>query len=161
MNIEESLLLMSDEIYGCQTGVAMPVPKLQMSLRSQEQFMGELDVPSLLIIDLSLDSPPTFVVPADDLVKVYTSFVVPTPRDEAVFVEGIELKANRLFGPQPRAETYLCLWEAVVPRITCSLTIPFVATLQAVFSAMAYNYSDIENAPSAIYQPAALPDGTS
>jgi hypothetical protein len=69
------------------------------------------------------------------------------------------LKANRLFGPQPRAETYLCLWEAVVPRITCCLSVPFVSTLQSVLAAVAYNFTDPDNAPAAIYQPAALPDG--
>jgi len=85
--------------------------------------------------------------------------VVPSIEDDAIFVEGIELKANRLFGPQPRAETYLCLWEAVVPRITCSLSIPFVATLQAVADCVQYNFADLDNAPLKKYQPAALPDG--
>ena len=41
MNVEDSLVLMADTIYGCDTGVVMPIPKLQMSLRSQDQFMGE------------------------------------------------------------------------------------------------------------------------
>ena len=85
--------------------------------------------------------------------------MVPPIEDDAIFVEGIELKANRLFGPQPRAETYLCLWEAVVPRITCSLSIPFVATLQAVATSVQYNFADLDNAPRKKYQPAALPDG--
>jgi hypothetical protein len=85
--------------------------------------------------------------------------MVPPIKDDAIFVEGIELKANRLFGPQPRAETYLCLWEAVVPRITCSLSIPFVATLQAVVESVKYNFADLDNAPHSSYQPAALPDG--
>jgi len=85
--------------------------------------------------------------------------VVPPIKDDAIFLEGIELKANRLFGPQPRAETYLCLWEAVVPRVTCSLSIPFVATLQAVAESVQYNFADLDNAPKKDYQPAALPDG--
>lgn len=41
MNIEDSLVVMADTIYGCEAGVAMPIPKLQMTLRSQDQFMGE------------------------------------------------------------------------------------------------------------------------
>jgi hypothetical protein len=41
MNIEDSLMMMADTVYGCEAGVVMPVPKLQMSLRSQDQFMGE------------------------------------------------------------------------------------------------------------------------
>lgn len=85
--------------------------------------------------------------------------MIPPVENDAIFVEGIELKANRLFGPQPRAETYLCLWEAAVPRITCSLTMPFVVTLQAVANAVSYNFADLDNAPQKKYQPAALPDG--
>jgi hypothetical protein len=115
----------------------------------------------MLTVDLSLDSPPTSVIPVDDLISVYTACTPPPIQDDAIFLEGIELKANRLFGPQPRAETYLCLWEAVVPRITCSLSIPFIITLQAVLSAVAYNFNDVDNAPAAIYQPPALPDGMS
>jgi hypothetical protein len=36
----------------------------------------------------------------------------------------------------------------------------FVATLQAVVSAVAYNFGDPDNAPAAIYQAVPLPDGT-
>ena len=115
----------------------------------------------LLNADLSLDSPPTYIVPADNLADVYTTATVPTIVDDAVFLEGIELKANRLFGPQPRAETYLCLWEAVVPRISGSLSIAFVNTLKAVAMATKYNFGDSENAPDDDYLPAALPDGES
>lgn len=109
--------------------------------------------------DLSLDSPPTFVIPAENLARVYGSGIVPALQDDAIFLEGIELKANRLFGPQPRAETYLCLWEAVIPRVTCTLSTPFVTCLKAVAQAVSYNFDDIENAPDKKYQPAALPDG--
>jgi hypothetical protein len=40
MNVEDSMMLLSDQIYGCEKGVVVPVPKLQMSLRSLDQFMG-------------------------------------------------------------------------------------------------------------------------
>jgi hypothetical protein len=40
MNVVDSLVVMPDQIYGCEKGVAIPVSELQMSLRSQEQFMG-------------------------------------------------------------------------------------------------------------------------
>lgn len=41
MDIRESLLLMSDAIYSCERGLVMPVPQLQMALKSVEQYMGE------------------------------------------------------------------------------------------------------------------------
>lgn len=111
--------------------------------------------------DLSLDSPPTYVLPVDDLPAVYETCSIPPIKSDVVFLEGIELKANRLFGPQPLAETYLCLWEAVVPRISGFLTVPFVFKLQSVLTAVAYGFADVENAPAFGYEVEALPDGES
>lgn len=85
--------------------------------------------------------------------------IIPQITDELIYIEGIEVKANRLFGPQPRAETYLCLWEALIPRLTCFTTPRFTAILQDVVAAVGYNFSDVDNAPAGIYQVAALPDG--
>ena len=47
-NVEESLILLSDEIYSSDRGLAMPVPKFQMALKSVEQFMGEFSVSSTI-----------------------------------------------------------------------------------------------------------------
>lgn len=113
----------------------------------------------MLTIDLSLDSPPTLVLPVENLPALYESMVIPQVMDEAIYIEGIELKANRLFGPQPHAETYLCLWEALIPKITCFTTGRFTASLQAVVAAVAYNYNDTDNAPAGAYHIPALPDG--
>lgn len=151
MDVRNSLILLSDEIYACQSGLAMPVPQLQMALKSTEAFM-----------ELSLDAPPTYVVPASDLEAVYSTIRIPPLSPiESLLVEGITLKANRLFGPQPHATTYLCLWEAVISRITAFVTPSFLVTLQHSISAVAYNFSDQENAPTKMYIPQSAPDGES
>jgi hypothetical protein len=160
MNVEDSLVIMSDEIYGCEQGIVIPVPQLQMSLRSQEHFMGTSALcQHVLMPDLSLDSPPTHILPAENLSALYQSMALPDVMDEVVYLEGIELKANRLFGPQPRAETYLCLWEALIPRLTCFTTPRFTSSLQAVIAAVGYNFSDVDNAPAGLYHVPGLPDG--
>ena len=48
MNVEESIVMLPDEIYGFQGGLMMPVPQLQMALKSIEHFMGEFGGTSLL-----------------------------------------------------------------------------------------------------------------
>lgn len=146
MDVRDSLILLPDEIYACDQGLAMPVPQLQMSLKSVEAFM-----------ELSLDAPPTFIVPAE--FSVYEDLKVACSKTESVLVEGITLKANRLFGPQPQGSTYLCLWEAVLPKVTAFLTPQFVLTLKQAVAAVIYNFGDEENAPTSIYIPAGLPDG--
>lgn len=162
MNVEDSLVIMSDEIYGCESGIVIPVPQLQMSLRSQEQFMGTSRAyRQVLTLDLSLDSPPTHILPVEDLPALYESMILPQVMEDFIYIEGIEVKANRLFGPQPRAETYLCLWEALVPRLTSFTSSRFAASLQDVVAAVGYNFSDVDNAPASIYQVPALPDGES
>lgn len=150
MNVEESLILLSDQIYGSEKGLAMPVPQLQMSLKSVEHFM-----------ELSLDAMPTYIVEVEDLERAYQLGVAPPIKTkESIFVEGIELRANRLFGPQPRATTYLCLWEFVSPRITAFLSPQLLSTIKAAVSAVAYNFTDVENAPADFYMPKTPPDVT-
>lgn len=149
LDVRESLILLSDEIYSCDSGLALPVPQLQMSLKSVEAFM-----------ELSLDVPPTYVISMPNINAVFKSCRSPPPSSVAcLFIEGITVKANRLFGPQPEGTTYLCLWEAIIPKLSAFLTPAFLATVQQSVRAVAYNFSDVENAPTEIYIPATPPDG--
>ncbi|WVF66596.1 hypothetical protein IAT40_001336 [Kwoniella sp. CBS 6097] len=151
MNVEESLILMSDEIFNCKQGVVMPVPQLQMSLKSVEHFM-----------ELSLDATPTYVVATSQLDDAYNKGYAPSfSGKDAIFVEGIELKANRLFGPAPQATTYLCLWEATIPKVSAFLSPRFMSTLKAVGRAVAYTFPDPDNGPAEIYVPKVPPDAPS
>ena len=72
---------------------------------------------------------------------------------------GTQLKAVRLFGPQPLAKTYLCLWEASVPEISAFASPAFLQTLSAVGRAVGYNFSDKGNAPTPRLAPPEEPDG--
>ncbi|WVW81321.1 hypothetical protein I302_103312 [Kwoniella bestiolae CBS 10118] len=148
MNVEESLVLMSDEIYNCKKGLVVPVPQLQMNLKSVDHFM-----------ELSLDATPTYIMASPDLDSVYARGRCPSISEtDIIFIEGIEVKANRLFGPQPHATTYLCLWEIVIPKVSAFLSPDLVAVLQAAGRSMGYTFSDPENGPSEIYVPKTPPD---
>ncbi|KIR39832.1 hypothetical protein I307_02554 [Cryptococcus deuterogattii 99/473] len=148
MNVEESLILMCDEIYNFSRGIALPVPQLQMAIKSVDQFM-----------ELSLNATPTYIAAAPQLMAVYERGSAPAVSgDETIFIEGIELKASRLFGPKPRATTYLCLWEANIPKLSAFLTPGLMTTLQAVGRSIEYTFSDPDNAPDQNYQLKTPPD---
>jgi hypothetical protein len=151
LDVRDSLILLSDEIYSCDSGLAMPVPQFQMSLKSVEAFM-----------EMSLDAPPTHIVPAPAFAAVYETMHVPElSSTEAVSIEGLSIKANRLFGPQPRGATYLCLWEASVPGLRAYVTPAFLISLKQSIKAVIYNFVDEENAPTKLYVPSSDPDGGS
>ncbi|WWD06286.1 hypothetical protein V865_004376 [Kwoniella europaea PYCC6329] len=148
MNVEDSLVLMSEEIYNCRKGLVIPVPQLQMNLKSVEHFM-----------ELSLDAPPTYVTASPDLDGVFAIGGCPSITEtDIIFIEGIEVKANRLFGPQPQATTYLCLWEIVIPKVSAFVSPELVSILQAAGRSVGYTFSDPENGPSEIYVPKSAPD---
>ncbi|OCF72268.1 hypothetical protein I204_06644 [Kwoniella mangroviensis CBS 8886] len=150
MNVEESLVLMSDEIYNCRKGLVIPVPQLQMNLKSVDHFM-----------DLSLDAPPTYVTASPDLDSAFAIGGCPSIAEtDIIFIEGIEVKANRLFGPQPQANTYLCLWEIVIPKVSAFMSPSFVSILRATGRSVGYTFSDPENGPSEVYVPKSAPDVT-
>jgi hypothetical protein len=149
LDVRDSLVLLSDEIFACESGLALPIPQLQMMLKSVEAFM-----------ELSLDLPPTYIVAAPSVEKSYVACRAPLPSStECVCIEGIIVKANRLFGPQPHGTTYLCLWEIAIPKVSAFLTPAFLATLRSSVAAVAFNFSDKENAPTDIYIPVTPPDG--
>jgi hypothetical protein len=93
MNIEDSLIVMSDEIYSCTKGLVMPVPQLQMMLKSNNAFMGKQTETLRMQTDageeMSLDATPTFVVCSPDLEGVYRTCQGPAVQaKESIFVEG-------------------------------------------------------------------------
>lgn len=72
---------------------------------------------------------------------------------------GIDITANRLFGPQPRTATYICIWEINLGRVKALLSASDGRLLAAAGSAFRLNYADLVNAPANEYLPAVEPDG--
>lgn len=150
VDVRDSLVFMSDTIYGCEKGIAIPVPQLQLDLKTNEFQM-----------DMTLDAAPTYAIACSDIATNYKDMSAPLARDQDVaFVEGIFIKANRLFGPQPRATTYFCLWELSFARVAAFLSPEFKTTLAGVGAAIGYNFADRENAPASIFVANTPPDAT-
>jgi hypothetical protein len=149
VDVRDSLVLMSDEVYGVDNGIAIPVPHLQLDLKTGEFQM-----------DMTLDAAPTYAIACDSIDDAFKAGSGPLARSQdVVFVEGIVIKANRLFGPQPRATTYFCLWELNFARISAFLSPEFKERLAGVGSAVGCTFTDRDNAPASIYLAKTPPDG--
>ncbi|KAG6832605.1 hypothetical protein H0H92_014441 [Tricholoma furcatifolium] len=73
---------------------------------------------------------------------------------------GLDITANRLFGPQPRTATYICIWEINLGAVNALLTASQGRLLGAAGNAFMFNFTDALNAPASEYQPLIDPDVT-
>jgi len=73
--------------------------------------------------------------------------------------QGLNITANRLFGPQPRTRTYICVWEIGVGPVKALLTSHDGRILMASLNAFRLNYTDLTNAPATEFGVPVDPDG--
>ena len=89
--------------------------------------------------------------------KCTDSFSIPPQ----LISQGLDITAHRLFGPQPRTATYLCIWEIHIGQLKSSLSASEAFLLGAVGDAFGLNFADVPNAPAAEYTPPLDPDSMS
>ncbi|KAG5648496.1 hypothetical protein DXG03_003107 [Asterophora parasitica] len=78
---------------------------------------------------------------------------------DIIHIDGLDITANRLFGPQPRTATYVCIWEINLGRVKALLTASEGRLLAAVGDAFRLNFVDLPNAPATKFLPPVDPDG--
>ena len=71
---------------------------------------------------------------------------------------GIDIIANRLFGPPPRTVTYVCIWEIDIGHVRAIASANDGALVMAAIRAFLLNFADPFNAPAAEFMPAIYPD---
>ena len=72
---------------------------------------------------------------------------------------GVDILADRLFGPQPHATTYVCFWELNLGAVKGLLSAPQGRTLQSAVDVFTMNFKDPINAPAAEFALPLDPDG--
>ncbi|OJA20857.1 hypothetical protein AZE42_02968 [Rhizopogon vesiculosus] len=75
-------------------------------------------------------------------------------------IDGLNITANRLFGPQPRTRTYVCVWEIGVGPVKALLTSHDGRILTACLNTFRLNYMDLANAPATEFGVPVDPDVT-
>lgn len=58
---------------------------------------------------------------------------------------GLEVTANRLFGPQPHTATYICIWSFYLGAVIGSVPPSFLQALSRAGSSIEHNFSDLDN----------------
>ena len=75
------------------------------------------------------------------------------------FFAGVDITANRLFGPQPRTSTYICIWEICLGHVKAILSASEGRILAAAGNAFRINFADMANAPASQFALPVDPDG--
>jgi hypothetical protein len=76
-----------------------------------------------------------------------------------IIPSGIDVTANRLFGPQPRTATYVCIWEVHLGHVKAIISASDGRILAAAGQAFRLNFADLPNAPAVEYLPVIERDG--
>lgn len=71
---------------------------------------------------------------------------------------GMDIVANRLFGPMPRTSTYLCIWEMSFGHLKLDMSLSDAQILAHAGRSFVLGFTDLANAPAAEYMPAIDPD---
>ncbi|GAA5841695.1 hypothetical protein JCM9279_000733 [Rhodotorula babjevae] len=149
--LENGLLLLPQEIYDCSKAIVLALPQLSVDLRNHDFFME-----MLLNVDpfRILETPDTTAFLQQEFGEILEQ------QGDLVRVDGLEIGANRLFGPQPRTATYLCIWSFDIGSIVGSVPPCFVQSLMRAGGAVGLTFADSDNAPAPDYVVPVDPDIT-
>ncbi|KZT11041.1 uncharacterized protein LAESUDRAFT_741340 [Laetiporus sulphureus 93-53] len=137
------------------TCLLVKVPEVQLQLRTNDYYM-----------DMSLNANNLFG--RFEECCSYASFyrcLNASPSDDIIILDGealsgLDITANRLFGPKPHTSTYVCMWEVHMGNIKGVLSTYQTALLSAVGSSFGLNFSDPLNAPAKEFEVPVDPDVT-
>ncbi|KAF9268932.1 hypothetical protein L218DRAFT_892586 [Marasmius fiardii PR-910] len=128
--------------------IAMNFPELQVQLRVHDHGME---------MSLNVDSISSRI--EQDLPES-VSYYDSHDGSNTLVVDGIDITANRLFGPPPSNLTYVCIWEIHVGRVKSCITASEGSIIAGAGKTFGINYSDVLNAPASDYMPPSYPDLT-
>ncbi|TFK75375.1 hypothetical protein BDN72DRAFT_832240 [Pluteus cervinus] len=129
--------------------LVLVIPEFQLQFRMHDYFMEmSLNIGTITGV-LDNEYPEKLRLP-DERRKI----------DEVLYIGSLDITAHRLFGPQPRTATYLCIWEIHIGQLKSSLSASEGFLLGAVGDAFGLNFADVPNAPAAEYTPPLDPDIT-
>ncbi|KAG6849567.1 hypothetical protein H0H93_007348 [Arthromyces matolae] len=128
----------------------LTVPNIQLQFRMHDHFM-EMSLNIENIFGGLIGSYPEKVTYKQEALQALKNIF---------HVDGLDITANRLFGPQPRNATYVCIWEFNLGSIDCLLSASEARLLAAAGNAFRLNFTDAPNSPANEYLPHVDPDVT-
>ncbi|KAL0573201.1 Macrophage colony-stimulating factor 1 receptor [Marasmius crinis-equi] len=133
--------------FGLGPCVVMTLPELQVHLRVHDHGMEmALNIDTITSgIQSNLPEKVFFFTPANKNILI---------------IDGVDITANRLFGPSPSNLTYVCIWEIDVGHTKACFSASEGSILAAAGKAFRINFADVLNAPASDYMPESYPDLT-
>ncbi|KAF8161147.1 hypothetical protein B0H34DRAFT_654233 [Crassisporium funariophilum] len=121
----------------------LTVPEIQLQFRMHDYFM-----------EMSLNMDALRGTLRNDHPAKLATLEAGTPmHQEILMIDGIDITANRLFGPPPRTATYVCIWEIAVGHVKASMSAAEAKSFAAAGSSFGINFVDSVNAPADAYMP--------
>ncbi|KAF9012385.1 hypothetical protein BDQ17DRAFT_1496756 [Cyathus striatus] len=140
-----------NDIDACNVGscIVMHVSEAQLQLRLHDYYME---------MSLNLGIVRGYIEPKYSEKVVFSR---PMKSSQEIFIiDGIDIVANRLFGPQPNTTTYFCVWEIRLGHVKSALSVNDGELIIAAAKSFGLNFADVANAPADEYLPAVDPDVT-
>ncbi|KAG7098617.1 hypothetical protein E1B28_000539 [Marasmius oreades] len=128
--------------------VVLGFPELKVHLRTHDHGME---------MTLNMDTVSSTL--EHDLLESIPHYT-PQLGNNILIIDGIDITANRLFGPLPSNLTYVCIWEIHVGHVKSCFTASEGSIIAAAGKTFSINFSDVLNAPASDYMPSAYPDLT-
>ncbi|KFX99623.1 hypothetical protein O988_03738 [Pseudogymnoascus sp. VKM F-3808] len=124
--------LLPANLYSAKDHVRVEIATLSADLRFTNYYMD---------LNLSL-SPLVFSLGTQEGLSTPMSSI----SGSQLFVDGVEVFGNRLFGLPPTEPTYLCNWDFTVGSVRGETSAEFLMKLSAAVKAFAFSFDDDENA---------------
>ncbi|KAK4051737.1 Macrophage colony-stimulating factor 1 receptor [Microbotryomycetes sp. JL221] len=122
----------------------------EVDLRNHDYFM-----------ELAVNVEPIRIMDVPDVTLFLTQdFSSLLDRPDSIRIQSLEVTANRLFGPQPRTATYMCIWSFYLGSFVGSVPPSLLQSLARAGSSVAYNFDDKDNSLPPDYEVVLDPDAT-
>lgn len=138
-----------DETTSSGTCLVLAIPEIQLQLRLHDHYME---------MSLNLDTVRGYINLNTPGRVTYAPPQLGTK--EIILIDGIDVVANRLFGPPPKTSTYVCVWEIQLGSVKASLSASDAILLAAAGNFFRLNFVDIVNAPASEFVHPLDPDIT-
>ncbi|KAK6606046.1 fermentation associated protein [Botrytis cinerea] len=133
VSADESSVILPANLYSAKDHIRIEIATLAADLRFTNYYM-DLDVElGTLAFSLGTESDSRM------------SFASATSGTQ-LFIDGLNISGNRLFGLPPIEPTYVCNWDFSVGAITGECTTEFFVRLLGSVKAVAFSFDDDENA---------------
>ncbi|KUJ06273.1 uncharacterized protein LY89DRAFT_633199 [Mollisia scopiformis] len=130
---DESSVILPSNLYSAKNHTRIEIPTLAADLRFTNYYMD-------------LDCVLSTLAFSQDSEDEGTATPISATSSTQLYIDGVTIAGNRLFGLPPTEPTYMCNWDFAVGAVTGECTTEFFNRLAGGARAFAFSFDDDENA---------------